>query len=423
MKKFELRDGHELRGFMIRLYPTKEDEAALAELQHESRIAWNWMVGQKETARDAAMAFAVRSGLIESRPVRPDFNGMTPEQSSAEAAEFREASFDWIKRFLTSTKSTPECQAYKLKEWQEHLGVKYDYQLLTKVIGWSKPEVKSGAHLLQALVKAFFTKSDRRKKRRRSIDPMPIRVMSGACFALGSFGDRRGAPFYNCQVKINGLKIRGRLPGVVPSGRVIEGVSLTKKADGWWASVKQEVPKKEINPGTPGSVVGIDVGLDNVAAVVALDGAQWRVENKRGKAFAERIAGRQAMKLPTGRIELQAARHAKYVLHNEVVLPLAQYETIKVERLPAHIGQMGSVKKSGMRAVVDMLRQRYGDRVREVDPRFTSQDCSQCGHRSKETWSYEHGRFGECPSCGHREDRDLNAARNIALRDPILLGS
>jgi putative transposase len=88
----------------------------------------------------------------------------------------------------------------------------------------------------------------------------------------------------------------------------------------------------------------------------------------------------------------------------------------ELQALVKNIGQMGSVKVSSMRTLKNMLVERYGDRVREVDPRFTSQDCSQCGHRSKESWSYAHGRFGQCPACGHREDRDVNAARNIASK-------
>jgi len=58
-----------------------------------------------------------------------------------------------------------------------------------------------------------------------------------------------------------------------------------------------------------------------------------------------------------------------------------------------------------------------------VEPHFTSQDCSQCGVRSKESWSYEHGRYGECPSCGYRADRDVNAARNIAAKELIPLAA
>ena len=54
-----------------------------------------------------------------------------------------------------------------------------------------------------------------------------------------------------------------------------------------------------------------------------------------------------------------------------------------------------------------------------VPPAYTSQTCSACEKHPKdrpETRHLEHGRDGErfhCPLCGHEEDADINAARNI----------
>ena len=58
--------------------------------------------------------------------------------------------------------------------------------------------------------------------------------------------------------------------------------------------------------------------------------------------------------------------------------------------------------------------------VVEVDPRFTSQDCSDCGQRrakpdSKERW--------RCEKCGVEHDRDVNAAINIDRASMSALGS
>ena len=51
-----------------------------------------------------------------------------------------------------------------------------------------------------------------------------------------------------------------------------------------------------------------------------------------------------------------------------------------------------------------------GSVVEPVDPAYTSQDCSQCGHRLKKTLS---DRRHKCPCCGLDMDRDHNAAINI----------
>lgn len=413
--KFELRPGHEIRGFMIRLYPDAEQIETMVNLIDAQRYVWNWLIGERDNAWRANRAHAIKLGLVPSPPQRPDYTGLEPTEAKALRASNKAEYWAWCAQLRAATKDLPGPR--KFKELLEHYGCKHDYQLFQRVLCWSNDELaRPGAHMLQALAKNFWQKADRPKRKRKRTDTMPLQVRSGKCFELGAFGDRRGKSFYDCQVSINGLKIRGRLPGKVPNGRVLEGVSVHQEPDGWWASIKVEQPIRELPPVVAGSVVGLDAGLD---FIVAFDDGR-RVANTRGKELSERIAGRQAMDLPTGRLHQRVAKQTKHLIYNEIVKPLANVETIKVERLPAHIGQMGSRKLSAMRTTVDLLKQRYGDRVREVDPSYTSQDCSQCGYRSKESWSYDHGRMGECPTCGFRCDRDVNAARNIAAKPAIL---
>lgn len=62
--------------------------------------------------------------------------------------------------------------------------------------------------------------------------------------------------------------------------------------------------------------------------------------------------------------------------------------------------------------------EKYGKKVIKIG-RFepSSQICSCCGHRQK--MSLENRTY-ECPTCGSKMDRDINAAiniRNFALRD------
>ena len=46
----------------------------------------------------------------------------------------------------------------------------------------------------------------------------------------------------------------------------------------------------------------------------------------------------------------------------------------------------------------------------EVNPAYTSQDCSGCGHRVEKTLKE---RWHVCPVCSLSLDRDTNAALNI----------
>lgn len=55
--------------------------------------------------------------------------------------------------------------------------------------------------------------------------------------------------------------------------------------------------------------------------------------------------------------------------------------------------------------------------VIEVNPAYTSQDCSRCGSRHK-----PNGKLFSCESCGHNDHRDSNAAFNIGRAGRSSLG-
>ena len=467
MKTFSLREGHEVRGMMIRLYPTAEQEAALKIIESDLRSRWNWLCAQTQQVIDARKAYAVRQGLVGPLPTKPDCDGMEPEETKAAWAAYRDACREWNHAVYVATDKVPCCAwRPKLKEEIERFGFKHDYQFFgSKVFQHGVQsdtcnehgDVKVHSAAYQALVKNFYSgkakggkgraANQRRKQFRRASDSMPLQVRSGDCFKVGNFGERgsqhhktigmqpencnkagdfgtmgKGArQFYDCQISFNGLKIRGRIPGRAPWGRVLQGVSITKQADGWWASIKQEIPIRALPECVPGMVIGIDAGLDILAAMS--DGTM--VDNPRERIYSERIAGRQAEKKPVGRLQQAAARQIRHLIYNKIVKHLGMYEQIRVERLNGRIGQMGgSRKQSAMRLMVQLLRDRYGDRVREVDPAYTSQDCSRCGHRSKDAWAGDaDGKVRTCPACGLRMHRDLNAAINIASREPYPLAS
>ena len=61
-----------------------------------------------------------------------------------------------------------------------------------------------------------------------------------------------------------------------------------------------------------------------------------------------------------------------------------------------------------------------GTHVETVKPGGTTKECAVCGvETAKPIWVREHS----CPACGHTEDRDLNAAKNILYRGLKQLGA
>jgi len=71
-----------------------------------------------------------------------------------------------------------------------------------------------------------------------------------------------------------------------------------------------------------------------------------------------------------------------------------------------------------LRTCVENKAQERGLLVTEVDPRYTSKNCSHCGLRGvRKRHSFT------CPHCGHAQHADLNAAYNIRNRFTAFRGS
>jgi putative transposase len=65
---------------------------------------------------------------------------------------------------------------------------------------------------------------------------------------------------------------------------------------------------------------------------------------------------------------------------------------------------------------VEYKAKRAGIPFKKVDPRYTSQRCSQCGYRDKKNRKSQAEFHCLNPHCGHTAHADLNAAVNIALK-------
>ena len=55
--------------------------------------------------------------------------------------------------------------------------------------------------------------------------------------------------------------------------------------------------------------------------------------------------------------------------------------------------------------------ERYGKVFEEINPAYTSQRCNKCGYISRKNRTSQ-SKFS-CKKCGHSENADINAARNI----------
>ncbi|XGI83582.1 RNA-guided endonuclease InsQ/TnpB family protein [Halorutilales archaeon Cl-col2-1] len=65
-------------------------------------------------------------------------------------------------------------------------------------------------------------------------------------------------------------------------------------------------------------------------------------------------------------------------------------------------------------AFVEYKAEEYGVSVESVNPEYTSQTCSRCGHTDRSNRRTKHD--FECRECGYSVDADYNASKNVGLR-------
>jgi putative transposase len=123
------------------------------------------------------------------------------------------------------------------------------------------------------------------------------------------------------------------------------------------------------------------------------------------------------------RIKAKAARVRCDWQHKTTTAIALDYGTVAIEALqtkamtaggPHKRGLNRSILNIGWRAIETMLAYKLEERggtLIKINPAYTSQTCSACGTIDKQSRESQ-SRFA-CTSCGHTENADINAARNI----------
>jgi len=175
--------------------------------------------------------------------------------------------------------------------------------------------------------------------------------------------------------------------------------------------------------------VGIDVGLNNYA--VLSDGTMienprfYRKSEKRlvhlQRGLSRKAKGshnRDKARVKVARLHEHIQNQRTDFLHKASRKIADTYGTVYVEDLK--ISNMvknhclaKSISDAGWGRFIGMIAYKAesaGGRLVPVNPRNTTQNCSQCGEYVKKSLS---DRIHECPYCGLMMGRDLNASKNI----------
>ena len=208
----------------------------------------------------------------------------------------------------------------------------------------------------------------------------------------------------------------------------IKTLTIHKSSTGkWYASFSCEAPP-ECLPENP-ATVGIDVGLKTFATLS--DGqeienprffrgeekALARVQRKHSK-LAQGTAERRKHRKVIARVHERIAWRRQNFTHQHSRKVVNQFgiicvEDLEVNRMVHHQCLAKSISDAAWSAFFDQLAckaEEAGRQLIKVNPAYTSQTCSRCGHRQKMPLSE---RTYHCPCCLLSIDRDLNASRNI----------
>ncbi len=217
-----------------------------------------------------------------------------------------------------------------------------------------------------------------------------------------------------------------------PYSGVVKGVLITRSGDEWYVIIQAEQEVSEPKGEEEGRSVGIDLGLN--AFAVDSDGAA--IENPRFfersrariKKLQQSVARKRRGSKNWGKAKKKLEKAYAHITNqrNDFLHKLSRgyvdsYATICVEDLDIEYLKESGKSRGLRRGIHDVSWGRFysylsykaesaGTNFIRVDPRNTTQMCSNCGSIVKKDLSV---RVHECPYCGFVADRDYNAAVNI----------
>ena len=193
-----------------------------------------------------------------------------------------------------------------------------------------------------------------------------------------------------------------------------------------------EIPECEIN--NRGNTMGIDLGLSKLAVVSTNKGKTLvikggKIKDKRFKFLALRKklqtkgtrSAKRLLKKISGR-ENRFMRDVNYCTVKKIL-------NFAKENNVSHIGieDLSGIRNSKLRkeqkrqlnswafyqfrTILEYKSKINGFNAIALDPRYTSQACSECGHTEKANRKTQ--KLFVCKSCGYSQNADINASSNI----------
>ena len=234
--------------------------------------------------------------------------------------------------------------------------------------------------------------------------------------------------------------VRFRWSRPIPDG--VKSFRITRDRAGRWHVAFAHIPRPVPAPGN-GQVIGVDRGVTVSAALSTGEmltvpglaaGEQRRLQHlERALARARQGSNRRGtIKAAIARLKARETGRRKDWCEKLSTSLARRFDVIRIEDLrirnmtrsargtieapgrgvAAKAALNRGIGRSGWGLLGRRLEDKAPGRVERVDPAFTSQRCSACGHVDRK--SRESQAVFRCTACGYACNADVNAARNIA---------
>ena len=274
-------------------------------------------------------------------------------------------------------------------------------------------------------------------KRRRAVESKPVRFRKDAA---QPFDDRclswqpeaRTVSIWTVRGRVKGIGFRCSSSQMRMLTAHRRGESdLVLRGGNWYLYATCEIPEPELLG--PDGFLGVDLGIVNIATTSdghrhagkrlnrirhrnrRLRSRLQKKDTKSAKRLLRKLSGREARFAadPNHRIAKQLVTEAQRTCRGIALEDLGGIRDRVRLRKPQRV-TLHSWSFAQLGAFVSYKAALAGVPVVFVDPRYTSQGCSECGHVSRSNRP-DQATF-HCTSCGFAEHADVNAGRNIAQR-------
>ncbi len=219
-----------------------------------------------------------------------------------------------------------------------------------------------------------------------------------------------------------------------PPEATAKSVTVSRVADGWYATIQYQIPDPPPPPPTePLAPVGIDFGLSPLATLSTGESVarpRFLRESERTLARAQRRLSRKQQgshrslrqKDRLARAHARVRRQRRGFAHQLSHDWTERFDLVAFEDMDIAAFSEGNRLAKGMAdAGWGLLRQltRYkaalsSGRCVEIPSRGTTQTCAECARLADPPLTLSDRRF-RCP-VGHEADREVNAAQNVLAR-------